>query len=226
MRKYKIALLILFMLSPVMVSAPLSGVISGKVINIATKQPVPFATVVVVGTQKGATTFDDGSFSIDGLEPGTYQVRVSAIGFATITRADVLVTNNKPAEITFELQETTLQLKDVTITSDYFYTPPTDLNSTTTFSYEELRRAPGGFEDVIRALSILPGVAQASAGRNDLVVRGGAPSENLYILDGIKLPTINHFWFAGSNRRSTFICESRFCKRIGLLNRRVFIIIW
>jgi hypothetical protein len=198
MRKYKIALLILFMLSPVMVSAPLSGVISGKVINIATKQPVPFATVVVVGTQKGATTLDDGSFSIEGLEPGTYQVRVSAIGFATITRADVLVTNNKPAEITFELQETTLQLKDVTITSDYFYTPPTDLNSTTTFSYEELRRAPGGFEDVIRALSILPGVAQASAGRNDLVVRGGAPSENLYILDGIKLPTINHFGSQGA----------------------------
>ena len=193
----KIAFIIL--LFSIGVSAnPMMGMIKGKVINIATKQPVPFATVVVLGTQKGATSNEDGTFSIDGLTPNVYQVRVSAIGFATITVADVVVNNTKPTEIQIELQETSLQLKDVTITSDYFYTPPTDLNSTTTFSYEELRRAPGGFEDVIRALSILPGVAQASAGRNDLIVRGGAPSENLYILDGIKIPNINHFGAQGA----------------------------
>ncbi len=177
---------------------PMMGTIKGKVINIATKQPVPFATIVLVGTQKGATSNEDGTFQIDGLTPNVYQVKVSAIGYATITVADVVVNNTKPTEIQFELQETSLQLKDVTITSDYFYTPPTDLNSTTTFSYEELRRAPGGFEDVVRALSILPGVAQASAGRNDLIVRGGAPSENLYILDGIKIPNINHFGAQGA----------------------------
>ncbi|MCA0389650.1 MAG: TonB-dependent receptor [Bacteroidetes bacterium] len=193
----KIAFIIL--LFSIGVSAnPMMGMIKGKVINIATKQPVPFATVVVLGTQKGATSNEDGTFSIDGLTPNVYQVRVSAIGYATITVADVVVNNTKPTEIQIELQETSLQLKDVTITSDYFYTPPTDLNSTTTFSYEELRRAPGGFEDVVRALSILPGVAQASAGRNDLLVRGGAPSENLYILDGIKIPNINHFGAQGA----------------------------
>lgn len=179
-------------------AAPSAGVIKGKVINIASKQPVPFATVVVLGTQKGATTAEDGTFTIDGLQPGSYQVRVSAVGFATITLSDVVVTNTKPAELAIQIEETSLQLKDVTITSDYFYNPPTDVNSTTSFSYEELRRAPGGFEDVVRALSILPGVANASAGRNDLVVRGGAPSENLYVLDGVKLPTINHFGSQGA----------------------------
>ncbi len=180
------------------VAAPASGIIKGKVTNVASKQPVPFATVVVLGTQKGATTAEDGTFAIEGLQPGSYQVRVSAVGFATITLSDVTVTNTKPAELSIQIEETSLQLKDVTITSDYFYTPPTDVNSTTSFSYEELRRAPGGFEDVIRALSILPGVANASAGRNDLVVRGGAPFENLYVLDEVKLPTINHFGSQGA----------------------------
>jgi hypothetical protein len=198
MKSVKLFILFQLLLATAIFSNPQFGVIKGKVINIATKQPVSFATVVVIGTTKGANTLEDGSFTIEGLEPNTYQVRVSAVGYTTITKSDVVVTNNKPAEITFDLQETTLQLKDVTITSDYFYTPPTDLNSTTTLSYEELRRSPGGFEDVIRALSILPGVAQASAGRNDLIVRGGAPSENLYILDGIKIPNINHFGAQGA----------------------------
>ncbi|MHB8905042.1 MAG: hypothetical protein ACYC5R_12610 [Melioribacteraceae bacterium] len=44
----------------------------------------------------------------------------------------------------------------------------------------------------------MPGVAQASAGRNDLVVRGGAPSENLYLVDGFIVPNINHFGSQGA----------------------------
>lgn len=198
MRTIKALALFLIFVTTIAVAAPASGIIKGKVTNVASKQPVPFATVVVLGTQKGATTAEDGTFAIEGLQPGSYQVRVSAVGFATITLSDVTVTNTKPAELSIQIEETSLQLKDVTITSDYFYTPPTDVNSTTSFSYEELRRAPGGFEDVIRALSILPGVANASAGRNDLVVRGGAPFENLYVLDEVKLPTINHFGSQGA----------------------------
>ncbi len=68
-----------------------------------------------------------------------------------------------------------------------------------TQSYEEIRRLPGGFEDVVRAVSILPGVAQAQAGRNDLIVRGGAPSENLSVVDGIEISNINHFGTQGAS---------------------------
>ena len=96
------------------------------------------------------------------------------------------------------MSEAVIELEGVTVSSDVFENLPTEVNSVKKFSYEEIRRSPGGFEDVVRALSVLPGVARQSAGRNDLVVRGGAPSENLYIVDGLIVPNINHFGSQGS----------------------------
>jgi hypothetical protein len=109
-----------------------------------------------------------------------------------------MVMSGFASEVIFELEEEAIELEDVVVKSNFFETSRLDLISTRGFSNEEIRRSPGGFEDVIRALSILPGVAQADAGRNDLVVRGGAPSENLYLIDGYKVQNINHFGTQGA----------------------------
>lgn len=174
------------------------GTITGKVTDKMTKEPIPGVNIVVIGTTIGAATDVNGFFEIKGLEVGTYQLRVSAIGFNTVVRTDVVVNNVKPTELLIELTETVIELQGVTVKSEYFDMNPTELNSVISFGYEEIRRAPGGFEDVVRALSVLPGVAQANPGRNDLVVRGGAPSENLYVVDGFVVPNINHFGSQGA----------------------------
>lgn len=189
----------LFLLFPVLMFADTSkGSITGKVIDKVTKEPLPGVNVIIVGTSFGAATDINGFFEIKGLDVGTYQVRVSAIGFNTIVRSDVVVNNVRPTDLMFELIEAVIELEGVTVKSEYFDMNPTELNSVASFGYEEIRRAPGGFEDVVRALSVLPGVAQASPGRNDLIVRGGAPSENLYIIDGFVVPNINHFGSQGA----------------------------
>ncbi len=167
--------------------------IYGRVIDIQTKKIIPFANVTVIGTNFGSATNEDGYYEINNLPFNTYQVKASVIGYNSLTRTDIVVQPGKPAEINFELLEEAIQLENVSVTSDYFSTNPIEVTSVKNFSYEEIRRSPGGFEDVIRALSILPGVAQADAGRNDLIVRGGAPSENLYLIDGIEVSNINHF---------------------------------
>lgn len=174
------------------------GGITGKVTDKITKEPLPGVNVVVLGTSIGAASDLNGQFEIRDLEPGTYQIRVSAIGFNTIVKSDVIVNNVKPTELLFELTEAVIELEGVVVKSEYFDMNPTEFNSVVTFGNEEIRRAPGGFEDVVRALSVLPGVAQASPGRNDLVVRGGAPSENLYVVDGFVVPNINHFGSQGA----------------------------
>lgn len=175
------------------------GEIYGKVIDATTKQPLIGANVVILGTALGDATDLNGEYQIKGIEPNIYQVRASSIGYNSITKTDVAINSSRPIQLDFELTEQVLQLESVTVQADYFSRVPTEITSVKNFSYEEIRRAPGGFEDVVRALSILPGVAQAEPGRNDLVVRGGAPSENLYIVDGIEVPNINHFGTQGAS---------------------------
>ncbi len=172
--------------------------IFGKATDKLTKQPLPGVNILVLNTKLGAASDLDGKFEIDGLSPGQYQIRASIIGYKSIIKTDIMVMNGFTSEVSFELEEEAVQLEDVVVKSNYFEKSRLELISTSGFSNEEIRRSPGGFEDVIRALSIIPGVAQADAGRNDLIVRGGAPSENLYLIDDYQVPNINHFGTQGA----------------------------
>ena len=186
-------ILIIIITSALSFSQNQSLSIYGKVIDSQTNKPLPFANIVVLGTTIGTATDEQGSYKIFNLAYNAYQLKASVVGYNPLVKTDIIVQPGKPAEVNFELMENAVQLDNITVVSDFFTQNPLEVNSVKNFSYEEIRRSPGGFEDVIRALSILPGVAQADAGRNDLIVRGGAPSENLYLIDGIEVSNINHF---------------------------------
>jgi hypothetical protein len=176
-----------------------AGTITGMVISVTTNEPLVGANVLIVGTTLGASTDADGSFRIERVPIGTCALRVSSLGYSTFTKTDIVVTLAKPTEVTIPLMETELQIDAVQVTASYFQKLPDAPLSTLTESNEEIRRLPGGLEDVVRAISILPGVAQVQAGRNDLIVRGGAPSENLFLIDNIEVPNINHFGTQGAS---------------------------
>lgn len=197
-----------FTLSAVLAIAALSafaqdetqtGRIIGKVTDGMTKEPIVGANVVVVGTGLGAATDIEGRFDIRRVPLGTYAVRVSTIGYLATTVTDIVVGSVKPAEISVAIMENLIQLEGVEVTAGYFTKIPDTPLSTLTQTNEEIRRLPGGLEDVARAIAILPGVAQVDGGRNDLIVRGGAPSENLFVIDNIEVPNINHFGTQGSS---------------------------
>jgi hypothetical protein len=175
------------------------GVISGKVVVHNTLQPIPGVNVQVVGTSYGGVTDDEGMFTIINVPAGHYMVRASAIGYEPSVVTDVIVNPFKPAVLQFNLEEKTIEVGEVTVRGEYFRSTPDAPLSIKNQSNEELRRLPGGLEDVVRAVSILPGVAQVETGRNDLVVRGGAPSENLFLIDNLEVPNINHFGTQGAS---------------------------
>ncbi len=178
---------------------PRFGLVVGEVLDKTTNEPVIGANVLVVGTTRGASTDENGQFRIDRVPIGIVALRVSAVGYTPFTVTDVVVSVAKPAELQIPLMDAGLQVGEVKVTATYFQKLPDLPLSTLSQSNEEIRRLPGGLEDVVRAISILPGVAQAQAGRNDLIVRGGAPSENLFLIDNIEVANINHFGTQGSS---------------------------
>ena len=175
-----------------------TGLLTGSVVDQKTQEPLPVANVQVLGTALGASTDIDGKFRIASIPFGTIQVRVSLVGFEPVVLGDVVIRSGRPTELVVQLNQVPVGLEGVEVTASYFQKTPDLPTSVQRLSYEEIRRSPGGFEDVVRAISVLPGVAQAAPGRNDLVVRGGAPSENLFFLDDIEIPNINHFGTQGS----------------------------
>ncbi len=173
--------------------------INGLIYDATTNEPLTNANVSVVGTLLGASTDIDGHFSIQRVPVGTYALRVTAIGYTPFIATDIVVMVAKPTELRIPLIESMVQVEGVQVSASYFQKLPDRPLSNLIQSNEEIRRLPGGLEDVVRAISILPGVAQVQPGRNDLIVRGGAPSENLFVVDDIEVPNINHFGTQGAS---------------------------
>lgn len=176
-----------------------SGSIEGTVLDAVTKEPIPGANVAVVGTSYGAITNQNGMFRISNLPVGIYQLESYLIGYQPQLKTDVVVSVGKFTEVVFHLRQIDLKLNEIVVRPSYFEENTAVPLSTQSLANEEIRRAPGGNEDVLRAIAVLPGVAQTIAGRNDLIVRGGAPSENLYVVDGHEVPNINHFGTQGAS---------------------------
>jgi hypothetical protein len=185
-------------LIPMVSSLAQTGIITGIVVDQSTQEPLPAANIQILGSTLGASTNTEGRFAIVGVPYGTHQVKASIVGYETVVLADIVVAAARAVDLRFELDESAIALEGVEVRANYFQRSPDAPVSVQKLSYEEIRRSPGGFEDVVRAISVLPGVALVSAGRNDLVVRGGAPSENLFTVDNIEIPNINHFGTQGS----------------------------
>ncbi len=172
--------------------------ITGSVVDAAAQIPLAGAIVRLVDRPGGAITDSAGRFAIYDLPAGTYQIRCTFVTYETILQTDIIVTNARPATVELKMRAAPQSSQQITVRPDYFGGGSDRVSSTRVLGNEEIRRIPGGFEDVVRAISTLPGVAQVSNGRNDLLVRGGAPSENLFLIDNIESPNINHFGTQGS----------------------------
>jgi hypothetical protein len=199
-RGYFVLIPIILLLLTSHVSAqqdPRRSSIVGTVVDVITREALAGASVQIMGTNLGAQTDVEGRFKIENIPLGEYSVRASYIGYASLIKTDIVAAAARPPEVEFALQPTPVEGPAITVTPDYFPKTTESQISIQSQSFEEIRRLPGGFEDVVRAVSILPGVGQAQPGRNDLIVRGGAPSENLYVVDNLEVSNINHFGTQG-----------------------------
>lgn len=174
------------------------GTLRGKVHDSVTKEPLVGVTISLIGTRYGTASDLNGNFIIRNIPSGSYLMKVSSVGYTPRVIPDVIIGTGSEAQFDIAMELAPIDAAEVVVEADYFQKLNDALVSVQSLSYEEIRRSPGGQEDVIRAISVLPGVVQVSAGRNDLIVRGGAASENLYVVENVEIPNINHFGTQGS----------------------------
>ncbi len=193
---------IVLVLSLLLVSnmyAQVYGELFGNVTD-QTGQPVLGASVFLEGTQKGAQTDFDGNYRIENVTPGSYNLIVSYVGFETQTKFNVIVRSKGTPAYNFILKESAEALDEVVISNANKISRPKETPlSTQSLSAVEIATYPGSNNDVVQVAQTLPGVSPSIGGfRNDLIIRGGAPNETVYYLDGMEVPNINHFSTQGS----------------------------
>jgi hypothetical protein len=177
-----------------------TGIIKGKVFDKINNEAVPFANVVIQGTTLGTAADENGNFQIVGLTPGQYNIEATFVGYKPLIIFEVQVSNSRPAILDFAMEEEAQRLKEVEVTaSNTFAKSEESPLSLRSIGPAEIKRTPGGNRDVSKVIRSLPGVASPPGFRNDIIIRGGAPSENTFYLDGIQIPVINHFQTQGSS---------------------------
>jgi len=176
-----------------------SGSISGRSVDALTKAPVIGASVMIVATERGAATDENGRFTIKNVPVGAYNVAVSSVAYAPKTFTDVIVRSGRITFLQMELHQIALEIEGTVVRGSFFEEDPAEPTGSIGFSGEEVRRSPGSAGDVSRIVSILPSIAKVNDQMNSLVVRGGTPTENGFHLDNIEIPNINHYPLAGSS---------------------------
>lgn len=191
--------------------------IKGRIFNSINNEPIPFANIIIDSSTVGTASDIDGFYEIKNLQPGEYTITCSTVGFERAIFYEVMVSPVKATNLDIPLNETASNLKAVEITANPFTKNSESPISMRTINAAEIYRNPGGNRDISKVIQILPGVASSTAFRNDIIVRGGAPSENRFFLDGIEVPNINHFATQGSSGGPVGLINVNFIQEVEFL---------
>lgn len=173
--------------------------IKGRVFDAVNNEPLPFVNFLIQGTTIGTSSDIDGNFELSKLQPGTYTLVATFVGYKTKTVYEIEVNSIKPTIVDISMEQTVENLSGVEVKASPFIKKEESPISMRTISANELSRLPGGNRDISKVIQSFPGVAATVAYRNDIIIRGGGPNENRFYIDGIEIPNINHFATQGSS---------------------------
>lgn len=195
-----------------------NAVITGKVVDFNNNESLTFVNVYIQNTTIGTTTDENGNFEIGGLKPGLYNIVASFIGYKDKTIFEQEVFINRPTNILIQLEEADQELEEVVVKSNPFRKVEESPVSIRTIGVNEIQRYPGGNRDISKVIQSLPGVASSVSFRNDIIIRGGSPSENKFYLEDIEIPTINHFSTQGATGGPVGMINVDFIREVDFLS--------
>ena len=185
-----------------------TGALTGTVKDKLTQEALIGVTIKLDGSDLGTATDADGNFRIAGIPPKSYNIIATYLGYSAQTKFNVVITTGNANQLNFELEPYNNALGEVVVAENRsiriasIETPLSIQN----LSVEEIKSNPGGNFDISRVVQTLPGVggvAGTGGGfRNDLIIRGGGPSENVFYLDGVEIPVIQPLYHSGCGWRA------------------------
>jgi len=210
----KITLTLILAIQSTFLFASSTGSITGEVIDADTHQPLIGANIMLITTDLGNATNVEGKFSINNIPVGSYTISVSMIGYESVSRANVNIYSQRQTPLKFYLHTATLQGETIKVTAGYFEKAKDGIVSTQTIGIEEIRSDPVGSYDIQMMIHSLPSVITATDQNNEIIVRGGSPGENLFIMDNLEIPNPNHFGEVGTGGGPVNILNTEFVERI------------
>lgn len=196
MKKHTLIALILLLAN---ISLAQTGKIEGKIYDKSNNEPLPFVNLIINGTNIGSVSDLEGKFSFSGLNPGFVKIKASFVGYSPLLSADILVTNAKAAYIELYMEPSSTKLEEVVVSVSPFERPKDAPLSMQKIGLAEIESNPGSNRDISKVIQSYPGVSSTVSFRNDILVRGGGPNENVYFLDEVQIPNINHFQTQGAS---------------------------
>lgn len=204
-RFWRMFLIVISSMTAVVTYAQDNGRISGTVLDKRTQKPISGAAVSIKGSNKAALTDTNGLFRITGIPVKTHTIEARATGYQLLSLYNIILSAGNEYTVTIELEPQVTELAAVVVSNNRRTAKAATLESPLSvqrLTLEEIRSNPGGNFDISKAIQALPGVGGGAEGgsfRNDIIIRGGAPNENVYYLDGIEIPVLNHFQTQGSS---------------------------
>lgn len=212
-------LFLLCFFAPFIGFSQFKGNITAKVKDKNTEELLIGVTIAIRGADSTYTTSDEqGAFSVH-VPVGKYNLVATYLGYKALTMYNLNVTSGNALVLQLEMEPYAQELEGLVISAgkSVHATDMITPLATQRLTYEEIKVNPGGNFDVSKVIQVLPGVAGGTtANRNDIIVRGGGPSENVYYLDGIEIPVLNHFQTQGASGGATGILNVSFINDVQL----------
>jgi outer membrane receptor for ferrienterochelin and colicin len=200
----KMNLMVFLTLFSLAVTAQDRGRISGTIVDKLTQKALANVSMNVEGTSIGSVSDTNGVYRITNVPLKTYNLSFSIVGYKTEIVYNLVINAGNEKNVNVELEPSKASLDEIVIKSNKRTAKAATLEtplSVQRLTTEEIKANPGGNFDISKVIQTLPGVgggAQGGSFRNDIIIRGGAPNENVFYLDGIEVPVINHFQTQGS----------------------------
>lgn len=199
-RNHKIALtlFVLLFISSFSIAQTLTQTVKGKVLDAETGAPLLGANVVLLNSDppKGAITDKQGFFRVEDVAVGRASFQFTFLGYEDFVVSEILVGSAKEVNLTIYLTEALNQLDEVVLLAPTDNITPNNKLATVSarsFSVEETKRFPASVSDPGRMALSFAGVTNSDDTSNEIIIRGNAPNQLLWRIEGVEVPEPNHF---------------------------------